>query len=257
MGTKDVCFLVNIAFNICTDNKLLAQELNYIRSIATNRVYPVSVVNNAIRKFRNKQNIRSTTTLTSLKETKTSYAIIPFIPSLSHKIGAVFNKVGIKPVYKPVKKTCDIFNNHKTKITADNKSGIYSIPCSDCNHNYIGQTKRNFSTRLKEHVRASGFNPLNKSYNPSKAHPENSAVAEHHINTGHEINWTSAKIIKPSPPYLLNSYEKLFIHINKPTMNRQDDDKLPNVWRNLLPQPCIPLPSPSQQALNVDPSNAL
>ena len=28
---------------------------------------------------------------------------------------------------------------------------IYSIPCNDCDNEYIGQTKRQFGTRLKEH----------------------------------------------------------------------------------------------------------
>ena len=33
---------------------------------------------------------------------------------------------------------------------------IYSIPCNDCDNEYIGQTKRQFGTRLKEHQK-SGF----------------------------------------------------------------------------------------------------
>ena len=29
-----------------------------------------------------------------------------------------------------------------------------SIPCNDCDNEYIGQTKRQFGTRLKEHQKA-------------------------------------------------------------------------------------------------------
>ena len=33
-------------------------------------------------------------------------------------------------------------------------NGRYSIPCNDCDNEYIGQTKRQFGTRLKEHQKA-------------------------------------------------------------------------------------------------------
>ena len=34
---------------------------------------------------------------------------------------------------------------------------IYSIPCNDCDNEYIGQTKRQFGTCLKEHQKAAFF----------------------------------------------------------------------------------------------------
>ena len=46
---------------------------------------------------------------------------------------------------------------------------IYSIPCNDCDMEYIKQTKRQFDTRLKEHQQAVFF-CLKK---------ENSALSEH------------------------------------------------------------------------------
>ena len=40
-------------------------------------------------------------------------------------------------------------------VPKEQKSGaIYSIPRNDCNQEYIGQTKRQFGTRLKEHQQA-------------------------------------------------------------------------------------------------------
>ena len=33
-------------------------------------------------------------------------------------------------------------------------NAIYSIPCNDCDDEYIGHTKRQFGTRLKEHQNA-------------------------------------------------------------------------------------------------------
>ena len=34
---------------------------------------------------------------------------------------------------------------------------IDSIPCSECGNEYIGQTKRQFGTRLKEHQKPISF----------------------------------------------------------------------------------------------------
>jgi hypothetical protein len=31
---------------------------------------------------------------------------------------------------------------------------VYSIPCGDCEKEYLGQSKRQFGTRLKEHQKA-------------------------------------------------------------------------------------------------------
>ena len=44
-----------------------------------------------------------------------------------------------------------IHSNTKDKIQVQNKSGVYQIDCNDCDKIYIGQTKSNLKTRIKEH----------------------------------------------------------------------------------------------------------
>ena len=39
----------------------------------------------------------------------------------------------------------------------NNEPTLYSIPCNDCDEEYIGQTKRQFGKRLKEHQKAVFF----------------------------------------------------------------------------------------------------
>ena len=73
---------------------------------------------------------------------------------------------------------------------------IYSIPCNDCDYKYIGQTKRQFGTRLREHQKAVFF-----------CEKENSALSEHTYLTNHTIEWDKSKIItsnfkKKLPPAL-------------------------------------------------------
>ena len=48
-----------------------------------------------------------------------------------------------------------IFAKPKDPVTKEQRTdAIYSIPCNDSDNEYIGLTKRQFGTRLKEHQRA-------------------------------------------------------------------------------------------------------
>ena len=96
----------------------------------------------------------------------------------------------------------------KDPVTKEQRTdAIYSIPCNDCDNEYIGQTKRQFGTRLKEHQKAVFF-----------CKKENSALLEHTCLTNHTIGGiilklslligvtTSAFVWKPgilTPPALL------------------------------------------------------
>ncbi|KAJ9581756.1 hypothetical protein L9F63_003825, partial [Diploptera punctata] len=64
---------------------------------------------------------------------------------------AVFNSLTHRlneySLYKIIK------TNKNEKIGQEYKSGIYQIKCQDCDKIYIGKTKRNLKTRLKEHLR--------------------------------------------------------------------------------------------------------
>ena len=68
-----------------------------------------------------------------------------------------------------------IFGKPKDRVPTDRKThAVYSIPCGDCKKVYLGQTKRQFCTRLKEHQRA-----------VSNSNSSKSASAEHVYETCH------------------------------------------------------------------------
>ena len=67
---------------------------------------------------------------------------------------------------------------------------IYSVPRNDCDRQYIGQTKRQFGTRLKEHQKAVFF-----------CKRENSALSEHTCLTNLTIEWDKSKIITTNRRY--------------------------------------------------------
>lgn len=230
---------VTRAHNLCSSPASLNNELNILRTLASTRGFASDIIDKINRKILNKLNIETTTTLKSQKLNFSGFTVIPYIPGLSGKIGSILKKYNVKTIYKPYKKTSVILNLHKNKLPNNEKSGIYSIPCSDCPSQYIGQTVRNFKNRKIEHVRASGFVSKLNTYNPLKLRPKDSAVAVHRKNTNHQIDWNNSKIIKPCPPHLLNINEQLYIHIFPNNMNKQEDRKFPIPWKSLIEQSAL------------------
>ena len=78
-----------------------------------------------------------------------------------------------------------IFAKPKDPVVKEQRTdATYSILCIDCDYECIGQIKRQFGTRLKEHQKAVFF-----------CKKENSALSEHICLTNHTIGWNNSKII--------------------------------------------------------------
>jgi len=103
------------------------------------------------------------------------------------------------------------------------RGAIYSIPCQGSDKCYIGETKRKFSTRLKEHQKA----VVNK-------HSHKSALAEHCLPSGHTISWESSKILRTSTNWrnrrILEAWE---INTCRNPLKRGDGMQLPHEFLNL------------------------
>lgn len=73
----------------------------------------------------------------------------------------------------------NIYSKLKDNVNKEQQENIiYSIPCADCNKVYIGQSKRHFEKRMKEHL-----------------------YFYHHFTKGHNFNISDAKIIDREPQY--------------------------------------------------------
>ena len=103
-----------------------------------------------------------------------------------------FSKVTTLKLLKNLFQTLGhIFAKSKDPVTKEQRTdAIYSFPCNDCDNEYIGQTKRQFGTRLKEHQKAVFF-----------CKKENSALSEHTCLTNHKIVWDKSKIITTNRRY--------------------------------------------------------
>ena len=113
----------------------------------------------------------------------------------------------------------------KDPVTKEQRTdAIYSVPCNDCDNEYIEQTKRQFGTHLKEHQKAVFF------YGK-----EDSALSEHTCLTNHTIGWDTSKIISTNWRY----HQRLYLearHINSAhaPLKRDDGGLLPNAYLHLV-----------------------
>ena len=84
------------------------------------------------------------------------FAVVPYIHGVTEPITRFVCSYNV--AQKPFLTLNHIFAKPKDLVPKEQKSdNIYSIPCNDCNQEYIGQTKRQFRTRLKEHQKAVSF----------------------------------------------------------------------------------------------------
>ena len=100
---------------------------------------------------------------------------------------------------------------------------VYSIPCADCDANYVGESKRQYKTRLRDHQKA-----------VEKRDAKKSALAEHAMETEHKISWDSATIRHTCENWhkrrILEAWE---INVSKNPINRDDGLKLPREYLHL------------------------
>ena len=89
----------------------------------------------------------------SNREQCKGYVVIPYIQGTSEKIKRVLQQHGLKVVQKPTRRLGDVISKIKDEVVDGKETGVvYSIPCKDCDVQYIGQTGRVFLTRKKEHI---------------------------------------------------------------------------------------------------------
>ena len=100
----------------------------------------------------------------------------------------------------------------------DRQESVYKIKCCDCKASYIGETGRNLSTRLTEHKRATRNGDVNNH------------IAEHHLQTKHQIDWDSATCITYSTDYYQRlTLESWFTNLVQTPLNRSQQLPAPYI----------------------------
>ena len=106
------------------------------------------------------------------------------------------------------------------------QEAVYQIPCHDCDFSYIGETKRSFSIRKKEHlvdIRHLRF--------------DWSAPTKQVFDNEHSMDWANAKILDFKLDFAKHRFiESYFINQISNTLNDKQNDKFPSIYLATLLQ---------------------
>ena len=139
----------------------------------------------------------------------------------------------LRPIVSSINSPCynsrsaklrDILSHPKDPLPKDHAPCVYSIPCS-CGEQYIGQTKRPLKVRLSEHRSAT-----------DKGKKDNSALAEHACNEGHQLLWKeTTRLAQVSHLGMRLAREALEIRLSETTsINRNDGKQISGMWKSLF-----------------------
>ena len=209
------------AKDIVSDKKELERENERIVEVLRANDYSTESIMRVKRKV--ERSNRSQVSTSTEEDTEPKRFIgLPYIPGTSEALRRVFTSHKIKCAFYSKETLRKQLSKPKDKVPLDDRNNIvYKIPCSDCNASYIGETKRSFSVRKKEHES-----------NVRNGHTETSKVAKHCWSNDHRMNLDEMKVID-SEPYTWSRKVKETIHSIREGENRYFNDisyHLPAIW---------------------------
>ena len=165
----------------------------------------------------------------STQLTFSGFTTLPYIKGVSDKIKRILLETGVQVAFKLFLTIGRFLPSLKDEINHNEKSNlIYEVPCQNCPFVYIGQTKRDLKSRIKEHQRAIKYQ-----------RPEKSALCQHSMENDHLIDWSKVKILKVEHDYSKRLFIKSWYINEKPqVLNRNDGLSFPAVYRKLLNSQC-------------------
>jgi len=207
--------LVTRALSVCSKNNL-ETELNYIISKLILNDYPKHLIQKRIKILKEKpQKIEEETRL-----------VLPYMGNLTYQIArTIKSKIPTSFGYLTGRKISEILvKNHKDTIKKS-ECGIYKLTCNECNACYIGETKRDFKTRLKEHEADIRHNRI-----------LTSAVALHYTEfPDRSINKNKSSLIELEARNFQRKYkESLYIRSIPKKMNLDNGIQIHDNWSSLI-----------------------
>jgi len=143
--------------------------------------------------------------------------VFPYIKDISERVASTIDKSKYTKGYRILNNLGKFIKAHKdpTELLTINNV-VYKINCNDCNVSYVGQTKRQLSTRIKEH---------SNNYKSITAKP--SVITQHMLEFSHTFDWNNTKILDSEANYYKRLVsEMLYIKEQANGINTQTDTEL-------------------------------
>ena len=171
------------ALRVCSP-EFLEDEIKHIFESLKKLAYPKHILNKSLTKarrtfFKSNENIKNENN----KNKKKRNIVIPYVPFLE-KMKQPLYQMDTNLVFNYKNKLSHNLIQNKPSIASE--SGVYKIPCKNCDKNYIGETGRTLKKRIDEHKK------------DIRIQKSDSGVAEHVRKNNHFFDFKKAKIVYPS-----------------------------------------------------------
>ena len=210
------CYMISSNWSIFDD------EVKFLTNFFQTNGFPLHIIENCISKFLNTIFVPSNTKLT--EPVNTRYIKLPYYGHLSYVIRNKLSKL-LHTSYPDFSFKFIFTNNYTLKSLFPYKDPIspllisnivYEYTCPTCKCRYIGESRRNLTLRIAEHL---GVSP--RTYRPLST-PSHSSIRTHSLETQHAFSKHDFKIlIKAQNTSDIKLLESLFIKHTNPELNNQ------------------------------------
>ena len=227
------------ALNYCSTQQLLDAELKYITQVFLDNGFPLKSIQRIIEmKSHDKEAKQSVDELDEnhieneqIDFSKSFYA--PYHPRAKKMFRSLQKSFGINVVYKKTQTLGNLlFKRRPRKDKWETSHVVYSVPCEEPEHQYIGQTKRPLKVRVREHERScegdlTGIQPDENNDN---------GIPFHHYTTGHAFLFNQTKILaREKNAFRRKVIEGIHIANKKNScVNIIAGKKIENIWMPLV-----------------------
>jgi len=185
--------------SIVTEEADRKKEEEHITKALRNCGYPAWTIKRVQHQIENKKQHKSEKVKEDREKSK-GMVVLPYIQGATEKVQRVMKQHNISTAVKPHMTLRQQLVHPKDKIADTNKcNAIYEVPCKNCDKTYIGETGRQFGTRLDEHkkeVIAQDKQSFTRAQRKaSTTEWKKSAITEHVCRDNHVIDWGGAKVI--------------------------------------------------------------
>jgi len=223
--------LVDRAFSL-SHPRFHKKNIEFVIELLIENGYPLNFIfekiNNRLKTLiYNRKSIKNNDKkINSSDDSNRKIIVFPYIKKISEMIATTIDKSKYITGYRILNNLGKYIKVHKDiNHTLTNNNVVYKIHCNDCNASYVGQTKRQLKTRIKEH------------YNNIKLPSSKpSVITEHIIKCSHSFDWDNVEILDTESNYFKRSVSEM-LHIKEQIngINAQKDTELlDNSYHNLL-----------------------
>jgi len=119
------------------------------------------------------------------------FFVLPYVRNITERAATIIrDTTNFRIGFRCCNKLDNIVKAHKDAEIMFKTNIVYKIQCNECDVSYVGQTKRQIRTRIKEHKN-----------NIKLDETRHSVIIDHIVNHKHTFDWNDVRIMDSESNY--------------------------------------------------------